>query len=75
MKYETATGNSLLRAYNRAARKMAGSNGRLIATEESAGFIMPKDYDKGEGWQIFVRCVRFSESKLRKDPNSGGLLK
>lgn len=71
-KYTIATGNAVLRAYNRAV-KVAFDDG-LLATSQSAGFIMPKGWQKGEGYQVFVRVVRFSEKHLKDDMMTGGLL-
>jgi len=68
----TATGNAVLRAYNRAAKVVASE--KLLATRQSAGFIMPATMPNGEGYQVFVQLVRFSEAKLKKTPISGGLL-
>lgn len=73
MKYTTATGNAVLRAYNRAARDVANDS-TLWSSEHSAGFIMPKGFSKGEGFQVFVKVVAFSEAKLKRKPMSGGLL-
>lgn len=72
MKYKIATGSSLLRAYNRAA-KVVASHG-VWATSQDAGFIMPATMPPGEGWQVFVKIVRFSEAELRHHPLGGGLL-
>lgn len=73
MKYTTATGNAVLRAYNRAARAVANDRS-LSKSEHSAGFIKPKGWLKGEGYQVFVKVVGFSELKLKREPMSGGLL-
>lgn len=69
-----ATGNSLLRAYSRAVRVIKQEGDGLLATSQDAGFIMPNGNPKGEGYQVFVRVVRFSEDKLLRDISSGGLL-
>lgn len=73
MKYTTATGKAVLRAYNRAAKAVAKDR-RLSKSEHSAGFIMPKNFPKGEGYHVFVKIVGFSELKLKREPMSGGLL-
>ena len=74
MKYKLATGNSVLRAYGRAAKRVADCKYPLIATSQDAGFIMPAGWPKGEGFQVFVNMTRFSEAKLKRKPLSGGLL-
>ena len=73
MKYKTATGKALLSAYSKAVRLLC-KDGRATATKQSAGFIMPAAYEKGEGFQVFVSVERFSEKKLKADPMSGGLI-
>lgn len=71
-KYRVATGNRVLRAYNKAVRNVVQEN--LLACSIDAGFIMPAKWAKGEGYQVFVRVVRFSEQHLKDDPMTGGLL-
>ncbi len=62
----------MLRAYNRAVKKIS-SDPDLAVTRESAGFIMPaKD---AVGFQIFVVVARFSQDLLEKQPQTSGLLK
>jgi hypothetical protein len=68
-KYPHASGNALLRAYNKAAKFADGTTAR----EVSAGFIMPADHE-GEGFQVFVKVCRFSERLLGTRPETGGLL-
>lgn len=70
-RYSTATGNAVLRAYNKATKIVIKE--RLLATSQSGGFIMPKGWPKGEGYQVFVRIVRFSEGHLKAEPLTGGL--
>lgn len=71
----TATGDAVLRAYNRAAKKF-DKDPDLVGTHESAGFIIPDGQKRGKrkGFQVFVRMVRYDEEKLKADPMSGGLL-
>ena len=71
----TATGNAVLRAYNRAAKKFE-KDPAIVSTHESAGFIIPDGQKRGKrkGFQVFVRVVRFDESMLKRKPESGGLL-
>jgi hypothetical protein len=72
-KYPTATGDALLRAYNRAVKKLI-KNQDITSTVQSAGFIMPKGAPKGEGYQVFVGVTQFSEEVLKEHPLSGGLI-
>lgn len=67
---KTATGNSVLRAYNKAVKKMQGEN--LLASAQSAGFIIP-DGQK-DGYQVFVKVYKFSRALLKRKPLTGGLL-
>ena len=76
-KYPMATGNAILRAYNKAAKTAAWPDKddvSTIASSVSAGFIMPKGAPKGVGFQVFVKVARFSETLLQECPESGGLL-
>lgn len=73
----TATGDRVLRAYNRAAKSATHpDNGAVTRISMSAGFIIPAGQPKGpkEGWQVFVTLHRYSDQKLKDDPLSGGLL-
>lgn len=75
MKYKTATGNAVLKAYNLAAKKISKDKS-LSSTETDAGFIIP-DGQKGkrkDGYQVFVKVARFSEDLLINRPLTGGLL-
>ena len=69
-----ATGNAVLRAYNRAAKRMADSS--VTEAHESAGFIIPDGQKKGErtGFQMFVEVARWSEKLMKERPETGGLL-
>lgn len=68
---KTATGNSVLRAFNTAAGRIALDDA-MTTTAESAGFIIPKG--EKDGFQVFVKLVRYKDSKFKKQPISGGLL-
>lgn len=70
---KTASGNALLRAYNHAARNLAKG---AISASTSVGFIIPNGQKRGEkeGFQVFVKVIRYSDKKLKEDQNSGGLL-
>ena len=70
-----ATGMQVLRAYNRAVKRMQKDE-MLAATEVDAGFIFPPGQKRGErvGLQVFVKVRRFSERRLRAAPETGGLL-
>lgn len=70
---KTATGNNLLRAYNRAAKRIKDDN--LTSAATSAGFIIPAGQKRGQrkGWQIFVMLIAYSDAKLAKNRCSGGL--
>lgn len=75
MKYLTATGDRVLRAYNKAVRTMERDL-KMLATEHSAGFIIPDGQQKVPkmGFQVFVRVARYDESVLKSHPMTGGLL-
>lgn len=72
---KTATGNALLRAYSKAAKNLQ-QDGMMAATTVSAGFIIPDGQKRGEreGYQVFVRVIRWSQAMKRLKPESGGLL-
>lgn len=74
MKHPTATGNSLLRAYNKAAKAVA-KDPNLRATVHDAGFIIPVSIrgEFAEGYQVFVKLVKYSEGRLNENPLTGGL--
>lgn len=75
LRLEAATGNSVLRAYNRAAKRIKEDGIRGAST--SAGFIVPKR-KRGEplrGWQVFVSIEAWSQVALEEVPESGGLAK
>jgi hypothetical protein len=73
-KYRQATGETLRRAWNKCAKVMAEEEGTIVATEQDAGFVMPKGWPKGEGYQVCVKMYRFSQASLDNDVYSGGLL-
>jgi hypothetical protein len=75
IRYTTATGNSLLRAYAKAA-KVFTTDHAVCSTEQDAGFIIvPKSLgEPATGFQVFVKICRYDEALLRRDPLSGGLL-
>lgn len=64
------------KAMLRAARTMK-KYPELLATMESAGFLIPPRYlvkTPRAGLQVFVKLVRFDEALLAKHPDTGGLL-
>lgn len=65
---KTATGNSVLKAYSRAAKQL-NSDPDMLACDSSAGFVVPKGED--EGVQVFVRLVRFSKKTPQGKANHG----
>ena len=74
-----ATGNSVLRAYNKAAKKIQQrtmSGGDVLESTEAAGLIFPPGQKRGhkEGYQVFVTVSRYSDALLKEQPDSGGLL-
>ena len=65
MRHPTATGSSLLRAYNRAAKAVT-KDPNLRATVQDAGFII-KPRKRGqfaEGYQVFVKLVQYHEGAV-----------
>jgi len=72
---KTATGNALLRAYSKAAKKLQRDEA-LTACAVSAGIIIPNGQKRGSrnGFQVFVKVCRYSEQLLKKKPTTGGLL-
>jgi hypothetical protein len=72
---KTATGNAVIRAYSKAAKRLLADSG-LTATSESAGFIIPDGQKCREktGIQVFVKVCRYSDRLLREQPMTGGLL-
>lgn len=76
MRYSNATGDAVLRAYNRAAKRIMKDDDTMCAVSTDAGFIIP-DGQKGkpkEGYQVFVKIARYSEKLLKARPCTGGLL-
>lgn len=57
---DTASGTSILRAFERARRRM-DQNQQLPETEESAGFLVRGPKGKQWGYQVVVKIVRFTE--------------
>ena len=73
----TATGDRVLRAYNKAAKIATRCEDKILTkVTVSAGFIIPAGQPRGpkEGWQVFVTLHRYSDQKLKDEPLSGGLL-
>lgn len=68
-----ATGNAVLRAFNKCAKRICDEG--LTSTTTSAGFIIPAGQKRGHksGWQVFVKMIRYSDAKLKRNRNSGGL--
>lgn len=69
-----ATGNSLLRAWDQAVKKIDDDKD-VMSIEVDAGFIIPAGQKKGDsiGVQVFVKVVRYSDRLLKMKPESGGL--
>lgn len=57
---ETASANSILRAFER-ARKTMEKNEQKIETEEEAGFLVRGRPGQQRGYQVFVRVVKYVE--------------
>jgi hypothetical protein len=72
VRYPTATGNAVLRAYNRAAKTI--NDEAVMSTAHSAGHIVLPNMPKGENYQVFVKIIRYSESFKDSYPVTGGLL-
>jgi hypothetical protein len=74
-KHLTATGDRVLRAYNRVAKRIQEDE-QLARSSTSAGFIIPDGQPKGPktGYQVFVTIVRYDEGLLKSSPKTGGLL-
>jgi hypothetical protein len=72
---KTATGNALLRAYNKATKNLKNDDA-MTASLVSAGFIIPNGQKRGcrKGFQVFVKVCRYSEELLKRKPITGGLL-
>jgi hypothetical protein len=70
-----ATGNAVLRAYNRAVKEIQ-SKSCISGSHTSAGFIIPVGQKRGErkGIQVFVEVARWSEKLMKERPETGGLL-
>lgn len=75
IRYNAATGDAVIRAYNRASLNMSADDG-LLSTSVSAGYIVgPRDSDGDRtGYQVFVKVCRYSEALLKSQPETGGLL-
>lgn len=74
--HRVATGDSLLRAYNRTAKRFA-DDPCMVSCMVDAGFIITPRDKRGEpakGFQVFVKMCRYDEALLRSEPTSGGLL-
>lgn len=79
MRYRVATGNSVLRAYDRAVKENERLGKKVAGADEahasSAGYIIPNGQKAGEreGYQVFVTIIRYREKLHREKPKSGGL--
>lgn len=67
---KTATGNSVLRAYSKAVKRLETRD--IVSASVSAGFIIPDGATLGI--QVFVKVCKFDELLLKKKPLTGGLL-
>lgn len=74
LRLEVATGNAVLKAYSRAAKRIQEEG--IRSTSISAGFIIPasKRGEPKKGWQVFVSMEAWSELALEDVPESGGLV-
>lgn len=68
------TGNAVLRAYSRALKRLMEDD-KMTASAVSAGMLFGPGQAKGarEGYQVFVKVIRYSDAKLARNPESGGL--
>lgn len=73
-KHLEATGDRVLRAYAKAAKRIQKDDCTKSST--SAGFIIPVGQPRGpkKGYQVFVTIVKYDEALLNDKPDSGGLL-
>jgi hypothetical protein len=71
----TATGNAVLKAYDKSAKRLAKDD-VITSAMTSAGFIIPNGQKRGKrtGYQVFVKVCRYSEELLKRKPITGGLL-
>ncbi len=67
-------GFGLLRAYQKAARRLKRDSDMTAATV-SAGMLIPKGQKRGKrkGYQIFVKVCRYSDELLKRKLETGGL--
>lgn len=66
------TKDSLWKAYWRLLTRV---DDECLADATSAGLVFAKKQKRGqrEGWQCFVKLVRYSDARLKKNRKSGGL--
>lgn len=72
---KTATGNAVLRAYDKSVARLE-RDPKMTAAMTNAGFIIPNGQKRGDrtGYQVFVKIYRYSDELLKKKPLTGGLL-
>ncbi len=70
-----ASGKTVCDALERALKGFKGDP-NVIAVARDAGFLIPKGQPRGkrQGYQIFIKVIRFDEALLKKDKLTGGLL-
>lgn len=75
-KAQMATGDRVLRAYDRAVARIM-SDDDMTACDVSAGFVIPNGQKRGHetGLQVFVSVCRYSDDLRKADPETGGLLR
>jgi hypothetical protein len=71
---KTVNEKTIRTALNRAIRNIT-SNQNVTSAASSAGFIITDGQKRGQktGFQVFVKICRYSDVRLKKYPNSGGL--
>ncbi len=70
-----ATKESVNRAFAKSLKRIMKDDA-LVSTQTDAGFVIPKGQKRGEkeGYQVFVRVIRYSDNLLKLKPLTGGLL-
>lgn len=70
---KSPTKDSLWKAYWRSLNRTKDE--QLTSAATSAGLILPEKQKRGqkEGWQVFVKLIKYSDAKLKKNEKSGGL--
>lgn len=69
-----ATGDSVVRACSKTFKRIEKEG--LTAASTSAGFFFPEGKQKKgfrEGYQVFVKIIKYSDVRLANHPQSGGL--